>query len=78
MVSTRSGVAAKVGDRRRSASPEFLIRTPRRASITPRRALVVPVDEAPPSSTKKSLSWGESPQWNDDVTFAEGHYGDFA
>ena len=78
MVSTRSGAAAKVGDRRRSTSPDFGIRTPRRASVTPRQAPFVPVAEVPPSSTKKSLSWGESPQWNEDFTISEGHYGEGA
>ena len=81
MVSTRSGVAKNVGSHRRSTSPDFAIKTPRRNSLTPRPASVTPrraqthIAEPPPSSTKKSLSWGESPQWNADVSIAEGHYG---
>ena len=81
MVSTRSGAAANVENRRQSTSPALEIKTPRRNSLTPRRQSVTPhqaaapIVEPPPSSTKKSLSWGESPQWNADVSIAEGHYG---
>lgn len=81
MVSTRSRAASTGGDRRRATSPEFFIKTPRRNSLTPRQASITPcqapnsITEPPPSSTKKSLTWGESPQWNADVSIAEGHYG---
>ena len=81
MVSTRSRAASTGGDRRRATSPEFFIKTPRRNSLTPRQASItpcqapIPITEPPPSSTKKSLTWGESPQWNADVSIAEGHYG---
>jgi hypothetical protein len=80
MVSTRSRAASSQVDRRRATSPEFVIRTPRRNSSTPRQTSItprqapIPITE-PPSSTKKSLTWGESPQWNADVSIAEGHYG---
>jgi hypothetical protein len=81
MVSTRAGVAKSAGNHRRSTSPEFAAKTPRRKSLTPLPSSVTPrqaynpIAELPPSSTKKSLTWGESPQWNADVSIAEGHYG---
>jgi hypothetical protein len=73
MVSTRSG-ATKAEHAHSTPSPGFVIKTPRRNSVTPHQA-PSPVVEPPPSSTKKSLTWGESPQWNADVSIAEGHYG---
>jgi hypothetical protein len=80
MVSTRSG-ATKAEHAHSTPSPRFVTKTPRRNSVTPRPAAATPHQapspaiEPPPSSTKKSLTWGESPQWNADVSIAEGHYG---